>query len=84
MSQEWVLLDNQLTIHTFCNCNFLHDIRTAKRMLVLKTNAGSAAVSKVGDLPGVGKVWHHCNGIANMLSSCCKQKMNGFEIDHSS
>jgi hypothetical protein len=42
-----------------------------------------AIIDKVGDLPGVGTVWYHLEGIANVLSNA-RVAENGFEVDYSS
>ena len=65
----WILLDNQSSVHVFCNTIFLRNIRTVEKELHLYTpNTGMSVINKVGDLPGFGTLWLHCDEIANMLS----------------
>jgi hypothetical protein len=78
-----ILFDNQSTVNVFCNGAFLCNIRTSKKKLHLYTNAGMVIIDKVGDLPGVGAVWYHPEGIANVLSNA-RVLENGFEVDYSS
>mmetsp|Transcript_13563 Transcript_13563/g.31684 ORF Transcript_13563/g.31684 Transcript_13563/m.31684 type:complete len:185 (-) Transcript_13563:43-597(-) len=65
----WVLLDNQSTIHIFWNTMFLVNVRKIKRKVELHTNAGSIIIDEVGELPGVGTVWVHQEGIANIYAT---------------
>ena len=80
----WVLLDNQSTVNIFWNDMFLVNIRKSSKPLLLYTNAGNTIINKIGELPGVGTVWLHQEGIANILSFHQVQENNGFEIDYSS
>ena len=56
------------TVHVFYNWHFLSNIRESKKTLHLFTNAGKVVQNQEGDLPGLGTVWYHPDGIANMLS----------------
>ena len=80
----WVLLDNQSTVNILENDMFLVNIRKSSKPLLLYTKAGNAIINKIGELPGVGTVWLHQEGIANILSFHQVQVNNGFEIDYSS
>ena len=80
----WVLLNNQSTVHIFCNEMFLVNVRKSRNALELHTNAGSTIINEIGELPGVGTVWFHRHGIANILSFHMVQMINGYEIDYTS
>eukprot|EP00536_Pseudo-nitzschia_multiseries_P010625 jgi/Psemu1/203784/e_gw1.332.17.1 len=79
----WVLIDNQSTVHIFWNEMFLVNVRKTDKTLDLHTNAGQVTIDEIGELPGVGTVWLHQNGIANILSFHALQHTNNFEIDYS-
>eukprot|EP00536_Pseudo-nitzschia_multiseries_P015470 jgi/Psemu1/42725/gm1.42725_g len=79
----WVLIDNQSTVHIFWNEMFLVNVRKTDKTLDLHTNAGQVTIDEIGELPGVGTVWLHRNGIANILSFHALQHTNNFEIDYS-
>ena len=64
-----VLLDNQSTVHAFCNPNMVSDIQESGRVMSLSTNGGKIRTSqtcKVKDLPQ--RVWFHPQYITNILS----------------
>eukprot|EP00536_Pseudo-nitzschia_multiseries_P010272 jgi/Psemu1/25476/gm1.25476_g len=79
----WVLIDNQSTVHIFWNAMFLVNVWKTHKKLDLHTNARSVVIDEVGELPGVGTVWLHRNGVANILSFHALQNVNHFEIDYS-
>jgi hypothetical protein len=78
-----ILSDNQSTVNVFCNGAFLCNIRISEKKLHLYTNAGMVVIDKIGDLPGVGAVWYHPEGIANVLSNA-RVLENELEVDYSS
>jgi len=47
---SWMLLDSQSTMDIFCNTKMLTSISDAKIHLALHCNAGTASVTKKGDL----------------------------------
>ena len=75
-------MDNQSTVHIFWNTNFLTNIRKTSRKLQLHTNTGTSVINEIGDLPGVGTVWVHREGIANILSFHKLQNDNQFKISY--
>ena len=84
LNKEWILLDNCSTVHVFYNPCFLQNIRTAKKTLHLYTNAGKVILTKEGDVPGLGPVWYHPNGIANVLSFNGVSKTAGYKVEYQS
>jgi hypothetical protein len=84
LDRFWILLDNQSTVNIFWNTMFLVNVRKIVKRLELHTNAGSTIINEIRELPGVGTVWVHRKGIANILSFHNIQEINKFEIDSSS
>jgi hypothetical protein len=84
LDRFWILLDNQSTVNIFWNTMFLVNVRKTTKRLELHTNAGSTIIDEIGELPGVGTVWVHQKGIANIPSFHNVQEINKFKIDYSS
>ena len=63
---------------------FLLNICKSSKELYLYKNAGCIIIDVVRDLLGVGTVWYHPKGNANILSDTCTVADNGFEVDYSS
>ena len=78
LNKSCILLDNQSTVYIFWN------IQRMNQKLQVYTNTGTSVINEIGDLPGVGSVWVHPNGIANILSFHKLQNNNLFEIDYNS
>ena len=68
INKHWLLLDNQSTVNLISNGDLLKNIRQIDQYMHIYCNAGKASTNWVGDLDGVGTVWFHKNGIANILS----------------
>ena len=64
----WILLDNHLTVHLFCNTIFLQSIRMVEKELHQYINIGMSVINEVGELPGFGTSGLHRDGIANTLA----------------
>jgi hypothetical protein len=67
--RSWILLDHQSTVDVFCIKHLLKNIRAAPNTCRISCNVGVVLVKMIGDLPGYpAPVWHHPEGIANILS----------------
>ena len=73
----YVTYTTRQTLDVFCNPRMLSNIRVAKIHLILHCNAGTTAVTKMGDLKGFATIWYHPTSIANILSlNNMKKKMS--------
>lgn len=66
--KSWVLIDNQSTAHVYSNGELLTNIREVTGSLTIHTQTGKGITKMKGDVIGVGPVWYHPGGIANILS----------------
>ena len=66
--KTWVLLDNQSTLHLFCNQELLKDICEADGSMTVTSNGGTRTTKMKGTLPGFGDVWYDPGAITNILS----------------
>lgn len=64
---KWLLLDNQSTVDVISNPKLLRNTQKVSGSLRINTQADSATTSWHGLFPGCGWVWHHPNGMANIL-----------------
>ena len=54
-----LLLDNQSSVHMFCNPQFVSNVRSAERQLKLTSNGGNLPILEVADFDGFNKeVWY--------------------------
>ncbi|VEU38525.1 unnamed protein product [Pseudo-nitzschia multistriata] len=83
INKDWLLLDNQSTINVICNPALLRNIRKTNRPMYIYCNAGVATTNMVGEFPGVGTVWYHKAGIANILSLSQIKKQHRVTYDSS-
>ncbi len=63
-----LLLDNQSSVHVFCNPQFVTNVRSAERQLMLTSNGGNLPISEVADFNGLTKkfgIWR-----TRLLISC--------------
>ena len=74
INRNWVLIDNQSTVHVIYNLKLLNNIRRTDRTIHIFCNAGVKTTDMVGDTPGMGEVWYHSEGIANILSKALIHK----------
>jgi hypothetical protein len=73
-----LLLDNQSSVHVFCNPHFVSNMRSAERQLQLTSNGGNLPISEVADFDGFNKeVWYSEDAITDILSlSLVKREYN--------
>ena len=63
------LLDNQSSVHGFCDPNMVSNIRKASRELSLESNGGKLPISDIATYEGFGElVWFSEEAMANILS----------------
>jgi hypothetical protein len=64
-----LLLDNQSSVHVFCNPQFVSNMRSAERQLKLTSNGGNLPILEVADFNRFNKeVWYLEDAITNILS----------------
>ena len=68
INKNWLLLDNQSTVHVICNPSMLTNIHRINRSMHIHCNAGVTSTNLVGQLESIGPVWFHPEGIANIIS----------------
>ena len=66
--KNWILLDSESTVSSFCNKNLVKNIREAKNPLNLTTTAGSRTITKAADVNGFGEVWYDDDTMTNIFS----------------
>ena len=72
--KNWLLLDNQLTHNTFCNCKCVLSLKQGPELLALVSNGGQLSTREQGSF-GPERVWFHEKGVTNILSfSECKRR----------
>jgi len=67
MQEENDLLDNQSTIHYFCNQNMISNLHRSPTTMKINTNAGNASTNLQAILPGLGYFWFDVMGMLNVL-----------------
>jgi hypothetical protein len=65
--RNWITLDNGFMLSLFSNPDFVEDIQTSSKTLVLATNAGVTQSNKETTVPGFGKVYFDKDTIANIF-----------------
>ena len=66
--KDWIIIDCGSTMKaTFCNPNFLTEVRKSSSPVIMRTNAGHRRIELEGDMPGFGTCHYDPNFIANIL-----------------
>jgi hypothetical protein len=75
-----VLLDNQASVNLFRDDRLLADVRESDSAVRINGIGGSLRVTQVGDVRHFGKVFHHPEATANVLSFASIAKM--YQVDY--
>ena len=69
IKRECLLLDNQSSVHVFCNREYVDNIRATERELSLQSNGGTLPISDIADYNGFEEaVWYSNDAMTNILS----------------
>jgi hypothetical protein len=85
INKNWILLDNQSSVHIFKSKDMVTDIThvPATQGLIIHSNGGSQFTNKVANHPDIGKVWFNPNAITNIISfSQCRHANMHLRYDH--
>ena len=64
-----LLLDNQSSVYIMCNLEFVTNIRSSERPMVLKSNGGNLPINKVANFEGFEtETWYLRDATTNILS----------------
>ena len=63
----WLLLDNKSMIDVITNPRMVTNIRTREKTMNIQNNTGTANTNLFANFEGV-TVWHHPDGMANIIS----------------
>ena len=61
-------MDNQSNMHVLSELRLLKDISQIYSWIDIHCNSGVTRMNWFGNLPRLGRVWYHLNGISNILS----------------
>jgi hypothetical protein len=74
--KQWILLDCQSTINSFCSPKYVSDIKLSKTPILLSTNPGDCSLNQEAHVPKWGKVWFdeqmmtNISNLASMEEKC--------------
>ncbi len=67
--RNYLLLDNESSVHIMCNPDFADNLWEASQQMVLKSNGGKLPINEVANLEGFKKeTWFLSNAMTNTLS----------------
>jgi len=70
ISEDWILLDNQSSVHIFKSKSMVTNITTlpAEKGLTIYSNGGSQYTNQIATNPDIGTVWFSTDAITNIIS----------------
>ncbi len=67
--RNYLLLDNQSSVHIICNRDFVNNIRELSQLMILKSNGGSLPINEVANFEGFKReTWFLRNAMTNIPS----------------
>ena len=84
LNKNWILLDNQSTVHIFHNKDLVSHIHPVPKnqRLICHSNGGSQLSTNQATFGQFGHVWFNESSIANILSFAKVRKSTNFEIEY--
>jgi hypothetical protein len=89
IKKDWILLDNQSSVHIFKSKAMVTNITTVSddKDLTMHSNGGSQYTNQIATHPDIGTVWFNPNEITNIISfsQCCCDGMHlayNYDTDH--